>query len=57
MFRELEEILNSAWSGNVDVNQWLCYNEQMVKTVATYAKRLSHYNPAKPISQGESLPG
>lgn len=57
LLRELEDILNNAWAENVDVNQWLCYDEQMVKTVATYAKKVSHYNPMKPISQGETHRG
>ncbi|CAN0213023.1 unnamed protein product, partial [Ectocarpus sp. 12 AP-2014] len=38
--RLLEEILNSAWAENVDINQWLAYDEQMVKSVSTFSKFL-----------------
>ena len=51
--RELEDILNRAWSENVELGQWLCYDEQMIKTVSTFASGLSHYNPMKPITRGE----
>lgn len=52
--RELEEILNTAWASNVECDQWLSYDEQMVKTVSTYASKVSHSNPAKPIKHGEN---
>ncbi|CAB1104775.1 unnamed protein product [Ectocarpus sp. CCAP 1310/34] len=48
--RDLEKILNRAWY--VDLGQWMCYDEQMVKTVSTFSKGLAHFNPAKPITHG-----
>lgn len=36
--RLLEEILNKAWTENVDINQWLRYDqEQMVQTTSEFA--------------------
>lgn len=45
--------MNKAWAENVDVNQWLSYDEQMVKTVSKFAKYLGRFNKDKPISNGE----
>lgn len=53
LHKELEEILNKAWAENVDINQWLCYDGQMVKTVSRFAAGLMRYNPLKPITHGE----
>ncbi|CAB1112216.1 unnamed protein product [Ectocarpus sp. CCAP 1310/34] len=50
--RELEDILNNAWTENMDFNQWLCYDEQMVKTVSTFAHYLMRHSPKKPITHG-----
>ncbi|CAB1104017.1 unnamed protein product [Ectocarpus sp. CCAP 1310/34] len=53
--RELEDILNNAWTENMDFNQWLCYDEQMVKTVSTFAHYLMRHSPKKPITHGMKL--
>eukprot|EP00752_Nemacystus_decipiens_P016861 g15093.t1 len=50
--RELEEILNTAWASNVECDQWLSYDEQMIKTTSTYSSRVSFFCPAKPIKHG-----
>ena len=36
----------------MDFNQWLCYDEQMVKTVSRYAHFLMRHQPKKPITHG-----
>ncbi|CAB1109536.1 unnamed protein product [Ectocarpus sp. CCAP 1310/34] len=51
--RELEEILNTAWAANVECDNWLSYDEQMIKTVSKYSSKVSFYCPAKPIKHGE----
>ncbi|CAB1115123.1 unnamed protein product [Ectocarpus sp. CCAP 1310/34] len=52
---ELEDILNTAWTENMDFNQWLCYDEQMVKTVSRYAHFLIRHQPKKPITHGMKM--
>lgn len=44
--------MNTAWTENMDFNQWLCYDEQMVKTVSRYAHFLMRHQPKKPITHG-----
>ncbi|CAB1110363.1 unnamed protein product [Ectocarpus sp. CCAP 1310/34] len=38
--RELEEILNTAWAANVECDNWLSYDEQMIKTVSNYSSKM-----------------
>ncbi|CAB1112975.1 unnamed protein product [Ectocarpus sp. CCAP 1310/34] len=52
---ELEEILNTAWAANVECDNWLSYDEQMIKTVSKYSSKVSFYCPAKPIKHGMKL--
>lgn len=37
----------------MDINQWLAYDEQIVKSVSTFFKFLQRFNPLKSITHGE----
>lgn len=47
--------MNKAWSENMDLGQWICYDEQMVKCLSTYAHYLQRFNKDKPIKSGEQF--
>ncbi|CAN0055524.1 unnamed protein product [Pylaiella littoralis] len=53
--RLLEEILNKVWTDNVDINQWLRYDEEnLVETTSAFADDLtSSYGP--PITNGITI--
>lgn len=51
--RELENLLNSAWSTLAVPGEWLSFDEQMVKSTARAMTSLLRYNPAKPIKHGK----
>lgn len=53
--RELEEILNRAWSGAVVVGMWIAFDEQMVKCTARVAHFLIRFNKSKPIKHGKPV--
>ena len=51
--RELEEILNKAWSTAAVVGLWISFDEQMVKCTARVAHFLIRFNKNKPIKHGK----
>lgn len=53
--RELQEILNNAWSTVVHVSAILALDEQMVLDVSRAGSGLQRFNEKKPIKRGKTV--